>query len=573
MLKKIADFSKNHPLLGTLTVIFLARLLLAAFVPLTQDEAYYQIWSSQLDWGYFDHPPAIAWLTSLSQYWPDSAFSVRLLGVIVGLAQLWLTTRLARAFGFEQRAVQLAALILVATNLAGWLVGFLATPDIPFTLGWTLALHEAAYALRGQRWRWLTAGLATGLGLWGKYAMLMMGPIFLWALSRKREELRKPWPYLGGVCCLLIFLPHLWWNAHHDWLPLRFQMNHGLKGSHEVPDHAILKVSSPLPPMDGTVEAHLARYFLTAEDLKPPKPPKSWLQKTISQVSDFIGSQIFLWGLLLIPMGVAFFQNRRSNTSEKAPTLDPSVKALQQAATWFPLALFGLITFKQPIEANWPAIYTIGAATMLAPYLINRQRLLISAAAINGILLLAVGLHMRWPLSSSKPQRDRFLNENHGYQDLANYLRYESGPIFADSYQIVAMVRHYAPDLKINQWPGITRYSEFTRRSEFVTVSMQDIVQRGRFFLVTSQLIPPRLPSYTPIKLWELRDCLSGDLMVTEVFSKEIYTPPCEARVHRWFLVEYELNFHGEENELEVPVPRHQEIRLPLPHAGDAGDL
>ncbi len=37
--------------------VVLARLVIAALVPIVQDEAYYIEWSKSLDWGYFDHPP------------------------------------------------------------------------------------------------------------------------------------------------------------------------------------------------------------------------------------------------------------------------------------------------------------------------------------------------------------------------------------------------------------------------------------------------------------------------------------------------------------------------------------
>ena len=37
------------------------RLAAAALVPLTEDEAYYRLWSQHLSLGYYDHPPMIAW--------------------------------------------------------------------------------------------------------------------------------------------------------------------------------------------------------------------------------------------------------------------------------------------------------------------------------------------------------------------------------------------------------------------------------------------------------------------------------------------------------------------------------
>ncbi len=37
-----------------------ARLVAAAWTPLTFDEAYYWMWSKHLAGGYYDHPPAVA---------------------------------------------------------------------------------------------------------------------------------------------------------------------------------------------------------------------------------------------------------------------------------------------------------------------------------------------------------------------------------------------------------------------------------------------------------------------------------------------------------------------------------
>ena len=60
-------------------------------------------------------------------------------------------------------------------------------------LAWALALHEGLEALRDDQRRWVTAGLATGLGLLGKYGMALIGPVFLWAiLWADPKALRTP---------------------------------------------------------------------------------------------------------------------------------------------------------------------------------------------------------------------------------------------------------------------------------------------------------------------------------------------------------------------------------------------
>ena len=43
-------------------LLILLRGVMAGLLPLSADEAYYWLWSLHPAWGYFDHPPMIAWL-------------------------------------------------------------------------------------------------------------------------------------------------------------------------------------------------------------------------------------------------------------------------------------------------------------------------------------------------------------------------------------------------------------------------------------------------------------------------------------------------------------------------------
>ena len=56
------------------------RAVLAALLPLSADEAYYWLWSRHLAAGYFDHPPAIAWLIRAgTSLFGDTPLGVRLM--------------------------------------------------------------------------------------------------------------------------------------------------------------------------------------------------------------------------------------------------------------------------------------------------------------------------------------------------------------------------------------------------------------------------------------------------------------------------------------------------------------
>src|SRR5829696_9222630 len=65
---------------GTLT-----RLVVAALTPLFPDETYYWEFSRRLAGGYFDHPPAIAWLVHVgTAIFGDTPLGVRFGPVVAG---------------------------------------------------------------------------------------------------------------------------------------------------------------------------------------------------------------------------------------------------------------------------------------------------------------------------------------------------------------------------------------------------------------------------------------------------------------------------------------------------------
>ena len=57
----------------------LLNLLQANFMDITEDEAYYWMYSRILDWGYFDHPPMIALMIFLGRQLFEGELGVRVL--------------------------------------------------------------------------------------------------------------------------------------------------------------------------------------------------------------------------------------------------------------------------------------------------------------------------------------------------------------------------------------------------------------------------------------------------------------------------------------------------------------
>ena len=216
-----AGLSPRAVLAAVIVATLAARLVVGALAPLTEDEAYYRLWSLRPALGYFDHPPMIAWWIWLGRHIAgDNALGVRLLPSLAAAATGVLTFDLARVAGQSERVAARAGIWLNATVLLG-LGGQLAVPDSPCALFWTAALCCAFRAMRGHGAWWLAAGAAAGLACLSKYSALFLAPgVVLWlALTPQgRRTLLTPWPWLAAVIAAAIFAPNIAWNAAHDWL-------------------------------------------------------------------------------------------------------------------------------------------------------------------------------------------------------------------------------------------------------------------------------------------------------------------------------------------------------------------
>lgn len=545
---------KKSPLILVLALCcLLLWIVFGAFTPLVQDEAYYFLWSHYRGAGFFDHPPFVAYMASGHLVAPDSVLMGRSGAIFTALLTLIASVRLFRVYGLRDNLSIATALILSQFSLLGLLGGFLTTPDSGLILCWVLAVTEAMLALQGQKKRWLLAGLFTGLGLWSKYTMLLIGPVFLWALivearkGKKSRGLLSPWPYLGGIVALLVFAPHLKWNADHDWITFKFQLRHGF--SMERPQLESDGLPSPEPFVPGGAEALIANNFkaLLEEQEVEELSPKPWdaALKKLNVYIGFYGSQVALWGALLIPIAAAWTRRRRTRKSVQEQTIiDESVGSRHMviAAVAVPLIVFGTLSPFSKVEANWSAMYIVGAAALLARFLTPYMRRLGLYAVVNAALVGIVVWHASTGILPLRPHRDRVMNETHGYENLAKIVSSLDGYVFADSYQIVSMLHFYQPKMKVRQWPGITRPSEFLRRKELADIRLNDLETAGTFWLISTDVVPARIPGFHPVQMSQLRDCKGEEIQVLR--GDLLYNPDerCKALVHEWYLTRYETS-------------------------------
>lgn len=315
----------QHASVALLVGVGAWRLLYAAIVPLdlAPDEAYYWDWSRELDWGYYSKPPLVAWLIALStRLLGSTPFTVRLPAVVAGIGCLWALHALARRMGGPRVGFGAAALFAASPGAA--VGGFVMTIDAPLLLFWALSLlfvQRAVNETSGRvRW-WLATGLAVGCGLLSKQIMAifpLLTIVFLLASREQRGHLRTPGPYLVLLVPALAAVPMLLWNARHGWVTL-----------HHTASHFSRHVDGFLP--------------------------------ALTSLATFVGSQL----LVLSPLAPALFVAVGVASAKQWRQIGSGARLLWTFSLP-PLLAFAILSVRQNVNANWPAVCYLSAAVLLS---------------------------------------------------------------------------------------------------------------------------------------------------------------------------------------------------------------
>ncbi|WP_334118080.1 ArnT family glycosyltransferase [Limnobacter sp.] len=151
--------SAKHVFWLTVLVTAIVKLWLASFFPMTGDEAFFHLWSTDLNWGYYDHPPMVGWwLWALSHVGnqPIVVRSLTLLLTTVIAGGIVLLARELLPRDQEPRAWLAGAVYL--SMPASWFAVFVTT-DTPLIFFMGLSVFTYVRAIR--------AGSGAGIFLTG----------------------------------------------------------------------------------------------------------------------------------------------------------------------------------------------------------------------------------------------------------------------------------------------------------------------------------------------------------------------------------------------------------------------
>ena len=204
-------------------------LVQAFFIELDPDEAYYWIYTKQLDWGYFDHPPGIALIIKSGFVLFPNELGVRLGVILLHLLSIyifWLWIGQPK----ERKQIWFMLALLLAMPLLQ-VYGLIATPDGPllffavlFFYWYQRFLEEPTYL------NTFLLGFCMAALLYSKYHGVLL--IFFVVISNW-SLLKNPRFYMASIFGALLFVPHLYWQYLNDFPSFRYHLQ-GRNDSYEL---------------------------------------------------------------------------------------------------------------------------------------------------------------------------------------------------------------------------------------------------------------------------------------------------------------------------------------------------
>ncbi|MEI6536811.1 MAG: glycosyltransferase family 39 protein, partial [Verrucomicrobiaceae bacterium] len=326
-LKTCAPHRTAMRVLVGLTVFRLLYLIpFIAQFDLAGDESYYWEWGRRLDWGYFSKPPMIGWLMGLvGCISNNSEWGIRCAALALGTASLFLLHRFASKL-FGPRAA-LLSLLLCAFTPANALLNLVLTIDAPLVLCWSAALlvFWSAIEQPDKPARWILLSVILGLGHLSKQMMLLFPVLMILHCAfnpSSRALLRRTsfWICIAGS--LLFLTPVLWWNAQHGWVTLK----------------------------------HTSHHFETRSD--------AGLLGHFGTLGEFLGLQALAfspvtWVLMIAAVFGGLWKWRALGEKERYAVIFSGPG----------LAVFVLLSIRQNVNVNWPAVYYISATVLAGAWL------------------------------------------------------------------------------------------------------------------------------------------------------------------------------------------------------------
>jgi hypothetical protein len=364
------------------------NVLQACFTGLDGDEAYYWIYSRNLQWGYFDHPPMVALSIKLGELFGHGPLFTRLGAILFSAGTIF--------FGFKALPEQLRLVkwyVLVFTSvLIFHIYGFVVTPDSPLLFFTALFFYAYRLYLKKEDARHILFLAFSIVGLmYSKYHGIL--PVFFVFLSNP-ALIRKRSAWLVVLLVTAAFLPHLIWQYHHGWPTIRYHLFERSRGVYKI-------------------------------------------EKT----TNYLLGQLLVWGpLTTLPALFFFFRQRQKDRYLRA----------HQFMFWGVLLFFLFSAFKKNIEPHWTLTGGISFMVLLMQVLSSAtakiKKLFAVLLSANILLVLAARALLVLPNSPAKNiDRLKVQIYSKAWADSIYKITAGTPVVFVDNYSHAALYQYYHP--------------------------------------------------------------------------------------------------------------------------------
>ncbi|MBC2837910.1 glycosyltransferase family 39 protein [Robiginitalea sp. SC105] len=389
-------------LLALVGCLLLLNLVQAAFTELLYDEAYYWYYAKDLSWGYFDHPPMVAWMIGLGSALFEGELGVRLISALLGTATVALIWILIDNPDRNKYPVSLFLWITSITLLHAY--GFLSLPDTPLLFFTALFLLAYRHFLQKPG---IPAALLLGIVMAAlMYSKYHAALVILFVLLSNLRLLRSGHAWLALCVSLVCYLPHLAWLYQQEFISVRYHL------------------------------------------FERPNQPYSFTKFTAGYFLNLIA----LFGLTFPWVYKSLWQYR---------TADPFRRALKYVA-WGILLFFFVSSFQRRVQTQWLIAACIPMAVLVGETLLNRPQIrkwVVRASMANVVILLFLRVGLVYEPLFPVPF------EAHGNKAWVSSLQQTAGGapvVFENSYRQASMYQFYsgAPSFSLNNaWYRKNQYS------------------------------------------------------------------------------------------------------------------
>lgn len=203
-----------------LGAVLILNLLQANFTNLIFDEAYYWYYSKNIAWGYFDHPPMVAWMIKVSGFLFDGELGVRFMSCLLSAATLIILWLLIDNPKKKAYVLHFFVVTFSMTLLNAY--GFFTLPDTPLLFFTTLFLYLYKRFLTTQ-----TVGLAIVLGIvmaalmYSKYHAVL---VIVFVILSNLRLIRNQYAILAVTIAFACYTPHFLWLYENDFISIKYHL-------------------------------------------------------------------------------------------------------------------------------------------------------------------------------------------------------------------------------------------------------------------------------------------------------------------------------------------------------------